>query len=48
VIQELRWREVLAPPRLRPRWLERPESADRVAAACSGLTVLDLVTEDQP
>jgi uncharacterized protein (TIGR02421 family) len=48
VIQELRWREVLAPPRLRPRWLERPESAERMEAACSGLTVLDLVPEDQP
>ena len=45
VIQELRWREVLEPARLSPRWLTRPESAERVAIACSGVTVLDLVRE---
>jgi uncharacterized protein (TIGR02421 family) len=47
VVEELRWREVLRPPVLRPRWIEHPQAAGRLAAARRGLSVLDLVEEGQ-
>jgi uncharacterized protein (TIGR02421 family) len=44
IVEELRWRGVLQPPRLRPRWLESG-GGDRLRALCNGMTVLDLVQE---
>jgi uncharacterized protein (TIGR02421 family) len=43
VVEELRWREVLRPPVLRPRWIDHPQTATRLTAARRGLSVLDLV-----
>ena len=45
VVQELLLRKVLRAPRLRPRWLERPGTTDRIDALRDGKTVLDLVPE---
>jgi uncharacterized protein (TIGR02421 family) len=46
VVEELRWREVLRPPVLRPRWTKHPEAERRLTAARRGLSVLDLVAEE--
>jgi hypothetical protein len=43
-IRELQLREVLLPPPLRPRYLNMPGVADRLAAIRDGITPLDLVT----
>ena len=48
MVQELRWRGVLRPPRLQPRWLTAPGSQERLAAIRGGLGVGDLVPEDGP
>jgi uncharacterized protein (TIGR02421 family) len=45
VVEELRWRQVLRPPVLRPRWIDHPQTATRLAAACHGLSVIDLVED---
>ena len=42
LVEELMWREVLRPPRLRPRWLELPQAAGLLATLQEGLTLLDL------
>ena len=44
IIEELRWREVLVPSVLRPRYLDDPAGVQRLAALRSSSTVLDLVT----
>lgn len=46
IIQELQWREVLSPPRLRPRWLDRPTTAERLDAVRGGLSVLQLASQE--
>ena len=43
IIEELRWREVLAPSVLRPRYLDDPAGIERLAALRKSWTVLDLV-----
>jgi uncharacterized protein (TIGR02421 family) len=46
VVQELRWRGVLRPPRLQPRWLDphvAPGAEERMAAVRAGLGLLDLI-----
>jgi uncharacterized protein (TIGR02421 family) len=43
IIEELQWRKVLVPPPLRPRYLEDPGAAERLAGVRKGVTVLDLV-----
>lgn len=43
IIEELGWRKVLAPPPLRPLYLEDPEAVRRLDEARRGLSVLDLV-----
>jgi uncharacterized protein (TIGR02421 family) len=48
VAEELRWREVLRPPLLRPRWIEHPQAGERLDAARRGRTVLDLVEDAEP
>ena len=45
VVEELRWRQVLRPPVLRPRWIDHPQTASRLAAARQGLSVIDLVED---
>ncbi len=44
LIRELRWRQVLTQPQLRPRYLNQPEALARLQRARRGLTVADLVT----
>lgn len=46
VIEELRWRKVLSPPPLRPRFLTVPGAAARLERARGGLALLDLVNGD--
>jgi uncharacterized protein (TIGR02421 family) len=48
IVQELRWRGVLRPPRLQPRWLTAPGSEERLAAIRAGLGIPDLIAEDGP
>jgi uncharacterized protein (TIGR02421 family) len=48
VVEELRWRQVLRPPLLRPRWIDHPQAATRLEAARQGLGVLNLVEETGP
>ncbi|HEV3363591.1 MAG TPA: tyrosine/phenylalanine carboxypeptidase domain-containing protein, partial [Acidimicrobiia bacterium] len=49
IVQELRWRGVLRPPRLQPRWLDpraAPGSEERLAAVRAGFGLLDLIPGD--
>lgn len=46
LIEELVWREVLLPPRLSPRWLTLPATADRLRRARAGVRPLDLVSQE--
>jgi uncharacterized protein (TIGR02421 family) len=41
-VEELRWRQVLHPPRLTPAFLAHPQSRERLAALQRGMSVLDL------
>lgn len=43
IIEELQWRNVLAPPPLRPRYLTDPEAVQRLAELRRGVSVMDLV-----
>lgn len=43
IIEELQWRKVLVPSPLRPRYLDDPRAAERLAKIRNGVTVLDLV-----
>jgi uncharacterized protein (TIGR02421 family) len=43
IIEELQWRKVLVPPPLRPRYLDDPGAARRLADLQRGVSVLDLV-----
>jgi uncharacterized protein (TIGR02421 family) len=45
VVEELRWREVLRPPLLRPRWIDHADAASRLDALRAGVGVIDLVEE---
>jgi hypothetical protein len=45
LIDELRWREVLQPPALLPRFFEKPDVAPRLERLKHGMTVLDLLEE---
>jgi uncharacterized protein (TIGR02421 family) len=45
IVEELQWRGVIRPPRLRPRWLQWPDAAERLQALAGGMSVLDLVEE---
>ena len=48
VVEELRWRQVLRPPLLRPRWIDHPHAATKLEAARQRLSVVDLVDEAGP
>ena len=43
IVEELRWREVLRPTPLRPRYLDAPGTADRLERVRAGITPLELV-----
>ncbi|WP_455220777.1 flavohemoglobin expression-modulating QEGLA motif protein [Kaarinaea lacus] len=45
LIEELRWRKVLQPPRLRPRFLDTPLAQQRLQKLYNGLSVLDLLED---
>jgi uncharacterized protein (TIGR02421 family) len=45
LIEELQWRQVLIPPRLRPSFLDTAETATRLEHLRQGATVLDLMKE---
>lgn len=47
LIEELQWRKILAPPRLRPRVLDHPDTAARLERLRQGMTVVDLIKESQ-
>lgn len=42
LIEELRWRQVLNPPALRPKYLDDPSAKKRLAALAQGIDVLDM------
>ena len=43
IIRELQWRKVLSAPLLKPRYLESPQSLERLKGLRSGSTVMELV-----
>jgi len=45
LIDELQWRQVIVPPRLRPRYMDNPDALKRLERLRQGLTVLDLIKE---
>jgi hypothetical protein len=47
LIEDLEWREVLRPPVLRPRYLDLPETAERLKRLRAGMSVVDLVEGEQ-
>jgi uncharacterized protein (TIGR02421 family) len=47
-IKELQWRKVLQPPRLLPRFLNTSLAQERLKKLYNGLTVLDLVEDNEP
>lgn len=44
-IEELKWRQVLKPANILPRFFSNSENEDRIVKVTSGITVLDLVKE---
>lgn len=46
-IQELEWRKILQPPRLRPRFANTPLTKSRIKKLKCGLSVLDLVEQEE-
>jgi hypothetical protein len=45
VIRELRWRQIIESPRLRPRYLDDPSCAPRLERARHGMSVVDMLEE---
>ncbi|MHA1559645.1 MAG: flavohemoglobin expression-modulating QEGLA motif protein [Alphaproteobacteria bacterium] len=45
IVEELRWRRVVAPGPLKPRYLETPVARERLATLSKGVDVLSLVDE---
>lgn len=43
LVSELKWRKILKPPALLPRYLEQKDSLERLARVREGLTPLDLI-----
>jgi uncharacterized protein (TIGR02421 family) len=43
LIDELMWRQILAPPRLRPRWLDMDGAYERLQRVRDGISLVDLV-----
>lgn len=47
VVKELQFREVLLPPRFRPRYLELPEAKARLEKLRAGATLMDLAKKEK-
>jgi uncharacterized protein (TIGR02421 family) len=45
LVEELQWRKVLTPAVLRPRYLDKPETQQKLAQLRKGISVLDLISE---
>ena len=45
IIEELQWREIVTPARIRPRWLDLPDAEPRLTRIAAGVGLLDLVEE---
>ncbi len=45
LVEELQWRKVLTPAVLRPRYLDKPETQQKLAHLRKGISVLDLISE---
>jgi len=45
-VEELQWRKVLTPAAIRPRYLDRPETQQKLARLRKGISVLELTTGD--
>ena len=43
LIEELLWRQILQPPRVRPRWLDMDGAAERLQRVRDGISVVELV-----
>ena len=43
LIEELLWRQILEPPRVRPRWLDMDGAPERLQRVRDGISVIDLV-----
>ncbi|MBI1352843.1 MAG: flavohemoglobin expression-modulating QEGLA motif protein [Acidobacteria bacterium] len=43
LIEELKWRKLLVPPPLRPRYLDQPTARERLAKVGQGMEVMELV-----
>lgn len=43
VIEELQYRKVLKPVTMLPRYMSKPETAERIERLCGGLSILDLI-----
>lgn len=48
IVEELRWRQVISPGPLKPRYLEKPEALERLAALREGVDLLALVDRGAP
>ncbi|MDA0838326.1 MAG: DUF1704 domain-containing protein [Planctomycetota bacterium] len=46
IVEELQWRKILLWPPLIPNYLERPETAERLARITNGLSIIDLTRRD--
>ena len=46
LIEELRWRDILKPPLLLPRFLGQPQAGARRRRLAAGIRVLDLLEDD--
>lgn len=46
LVEELQWRKVLTPAVLRPRYLDKPETQQKLARLRKGVSVLELISEE--
>ncbi len=47
IVKELLWRQVLRPPPLKPRYMNDPETAKKLARLHKGLSVFDLIQKER-
>lgn len=46
LVEELQWRKVLTPAVLRPRYLDKPETQQRLSRLREGVSILELISEE--
>jgi uncharacterized protein (TIGR02421 family) len=46
LVEELQWRKILSPAVLRPRYLDKPETQQRLARIREGVSILELTSEE--